>query len=118
MNLLDLYFMHKLETLKFDEIQSFDELPRLRMDIVECPQCHYKQPVPAEYTDWRQVAETYRAAYKKMVAGFYAKLEEAATAYDVPLVEYFDVDRQLLLSELQELLKRGEEGEQWKGGHE
>jgi hypothetical protein len=110
--------MHKLETLTFDEIQSLDELPRLRIDVVDCPRCHWKQVVPAEYTDWKQVAETYRAAYKRMVACFFAKLEEAATAYDVPLVEYFDVDRQLMLSELQEFLKRGERGEQWKDGHE
>ena len=56
--------------------------------------------------DWKAVAQTYEQAYKEMADSFFEKLKEAAEVFNVPLVEYFDVDRPILLSELQGIIDR------------
>lgn len=68
--------------------------------------------MPLEYTDWRAVAENYERAYNTMATQFFSKLEEAGKTFDVPLVEYFDADRQILLAQLRDIL------DQLKNGHE
>lgn len=106
--------MHKHEKITLMACESLTELPSVRhlLHTVDCPKCHWRQPVPMEYTDWRAVAETYERAYKTMGTQFFKKLEEAAKAFDVPLVEYFDADRQIMLAQLRDIL------DQLKNGHE
>lgn len=99
--------MHTNERIELSPA-SLTELPPTYSAIhtVDCPRCHYRQPVSAEYTDWKAVAEAYRDAYKAMGEAFLRKLKEAAEAFGVPLEEFFDVDRQILLAEIQEILDR------------
>jgi len=98
--------MHKHEKISLMACTSVTELPSLKhmLHTVDCPRCHYRQPVPLEYTDWKAVAETYEKAYKDMANSFFRKLDEAGKQFDVPLVEYFDADRQILLAELRAIL--------------
>ena len=85
---------------------SVAELPPVQhlLHTVDCPRCHWRQPVPVEYTDWRSVAETYERAYKTMATQFFSKLKEAGETFDVPLVEYFEADRQIMLAQLRAIL--------------
>lgn len=103
--------MHRFEKLTFPAVTSITELPSawLALHTVDCPQCRFRHPVPTEYTDWKAVAAFYEDAYKKMAAAFFSKLEEAGNTFNVPLVEYFDVDRQILLAELRAVF--GQTGE-------
>lgn len=98
--------MHRHEKISLMLCESVTELPSLRhiLHTVDCPRCHFRQPVPIEYTDWKAVAETYEQAYKAMANSFFSKLEEAGKTFDVPLVEYFDADRQIMIAQLREIL--------------
>jgi len=100
--------MHRHEKIALMACTSVTELPSLRhiLHTVDCPKCHWRQPVPIEYTDWKAVAETYEQAYKDMANSFFRKLDEAGKAFDVPLVEYFDADRQIMLAELRQIIAR------------
>jgi cyclopropane fatty-acyl-phospholipid synthase-like methyltransferase len=100
--------MHKYEKISLMECRSLTELPSLKhmLHTVDCPNCHWCQPVPLEYTDWKSVAETYEQAYKDMATTFFKKLDEAGKQFDVPLVEYFDADRQIMLAELRQIIAR------------
>lgn len=98
--------MHRYEKINLMKCERLDELPSIKhaYATLDCPQCHWRTPIPPEYTDWRAVAETYEKAYKTMGAQFFQKLEEAAKTFDVPLVEYFDADRQIMLAQLRDIL--------------
>ena len=97
--------MHRHEKISLMACTSVTELPSLRhiLHTVDCPRCQYRQPVPIEYTDWKAVAETYEKAYKDMANSFFRKLSEAGKTFDVPLVEYFDADRQIMIAQLREI---------------
>lgn len=104
--------MHKYEKISLMSCDSLTKLPPALhiLHTVDCPNCHWRQPVPTEYTDWRAVAETYERAYNKMATTFFAKLHEAGKSFDVPLVEYFEADRQIMLAQLREILDQLKNG--------
>jgi hypothetical protein len=97
--------MHTNENLNFGKLTSINALPKLTMDVVECPKCHYRIPVPVEYTDWKETAERYRKCYEAMMAKFGVLLKEAGEQFDVPLVEYFDTERLLMIQMLNEIIE-------------
>lgn len=98
--------MRKCESLFFEEPKDFMSLPAFKLHTVDCPQCHLRHPVPDEYIDWRATAETYQKAYESMTTGFFDLLKEAGEQFDVPLVEYFEADRESLISQIKELMER------------
>lgn len=98
--------MHRYEKITLSALQDPKILPQFESHTVDCPKCGYRHPVPVEYTDWHAVAETYRNAYENMMASVWAKLKEAGDAFDVPLQEYFEADRQAMLAELRVILER------------
>jgi DNA-directed RNA polymerase subunit RPC12/RpoP len=97
--------MHTNENLNFDKLTNINQLPKLKMDVVQCPQCNYRIPVPVEYTDYKETAERYRKCYEAMMAKLGFLLKEAGEQFDVPLVEYFDTERQLMISMLNEIIE-------------
>ena len=106
--------MHRYEKISLMDCTSLTELPPVMhiLHTVDCPQCHYRHAVRPEYTDWREVAETYERAYKKMATTFFTKLDEAGKTFDVPLVEYFDADRQIMLATLRDILNQLRNGKE------
>jgi hypothetical protein len=60
--------------------------------------------VPVKYTDWQETAERYRRAYEAMMTKLGVLLKEAGEQFDVPLVEYFDTERQLMIQMLNEII--------------
>lgn len=98
--------MHRRERIIFNAVTDFTKLPDFKSHTVDCPKCHYRQPVPVEYTDWKRVAETYKDSYSAMGNGFMELLKEMEEQFDVPLLAYLDAHREVLIATMQGILER------------
>lgn len=79
-----------------------------RISTVDCPRCHWRQPVPVEFVDWKAIAEVYRNAYDSLGRGFMEKIKEMGEQFDAPLLEYLEADKRTMLAQLEALIKRHE----------
>lgn len=98
--------MHKFEKITFEPVTSPHKLPDLKLDRLECPNCRSVIPVPPEYVDWKEVADLYKATHERMMKHLWENLKEAGEQFNVPLVEYFEADRHLLISLMEEILNK------------
>lgn len=98
--------MHRCEKIVLDPVEHWELLPKFRIHTVDCPQCKWRIPVPVEYVDWREIAETYEQAYKEMSASFLKIAKEAGEQFDAPFVEYIHASREALIATLRDALKR------------
>ncbi len=96
--------MHTYEKLDLGVPTKLTDLSLSVRHTISCPRCGWTHPVPIEYTDWKEIAGRYEKAYLEMSRSFFTKLIEAGIAFDVPLVEYFEADKQILLAQLKDIL--------------
>ena len=101
------------DKITFEEVRDINALPGFH-EILDCKcgRCGnvFRIPVPSEYEDWKKVAKYYQQAYECMIKEFSRILQEMSEQFQVPLVEYVDLERELLIQQLNQWLSERKEG--------
>ena len=71
----------------------------------ECPHCHYRTPISNNDIDWQSAYQFQKEITIKLVESFNKMIDEMQEQFQVPLREYLNVDRMLIINELKKLVR-------------
>lgn len=93
-------------THNYKAIIQPDEFPEPAYETVDCPQCNYRILVDPDYYDWKKDADLYRKMYREMHEFFADEFAEAGRVYNLPLAEWFEGRKLVIIAQLEALVKR------------